>query len=354
MPKIDALLKAMVQNKASDLHITSDTVPRMRIHGRLMALPKANVISRDSLKAIIYEILQKHQQEKWEKEREVDLAYAISGVARFRVNVFDERRGIGAVFRIIPTNIPTLKDLGQPEALANFAHTDRGLVLVTGPTGSGKSTTLAALINIINEQKTKHILTIEDPIEFVHANKKSLVTQREVGVHAESFASALRVALREDPDVILVGEMRDLETMSLALTAAEMGTLVYATVHTNSAAKTVDRIIDVFPPTDQEHARLLLSNVLKGVVSQQLLRTVDGFGRCVATEIMICNHAICNLIREGKTYHLTSAILSGTRDGMLTMDQSLKELLIQRKVTPEAAYSMAQDKEAFEKFIATL
>lgn len=354
MSKIDPLLKAMVQNKASDLHLTSETVPRMRIHGRLVALPKANVISSEALKGIIYEILQKHQQERWEREKEVDLAYAISGVARFRVNVFDERRGIGAVFRIIPTAIPTLKELGQPESLANFAHLDRGLVLVTGPTGSGKSTTLAALINIINEQKTRHILTIEDPIEFVHPNKKSLVTQREVGVHAESFASALRVALREDPDVILVGEMRDLETMSLTLTAAEMGTLVYATVHTNSAAKTIDRIIDVFPPNDQEHARLLLSNVLKGVVSQQLLRTADGIGRCVATEVMICNHAICNLMREGKTFHLTSAILAGSREGMRTMDQSLKELLIQRKVTPEAAYSMAQDKEAFEKFIATL
>ena len=352
MAKIDAILKVMVQNKASDLHLTSGALPRMRVHGKLDPLPNTKPIPKEGLMGILFEIMSKRHREIWERDHDADLAYALPGVARFRVNVFEERRGIGAVFRTIPTTIPTLKDLGLPEVISKFAHMDKGLVLVTGPTGSGKSTTLAALINIINEEKTEHVLTIEDPIEFVHTNKKSLITQREVGVHAESFASALRVALREDPDVILVGEMRDLETMSLTLTAAEMGTLVYATVHTNSATKTVDRIVDVFPPSDQEHARLLLSTTLKGVVSQQLLRTIDGLSRVVATEVMICNHAIWNLIREGKTYHLASAILSGAKEGMRGMDQSIKELVGVRKISVEAGYNMALDKEAFKRFIA--
>ena len=223
MPKIDPILKVMVQNKASDLHLTAGALPRMRVHGKLAPLPNTKPIPKEGLMGILFEIMSKRHREIWERDRDVDLAYALPGIARFRVNVFEERRGIGAVFRTIPTIIPSLKDLGLPEVISRFAQMDKGLVLVTGPTGSGKSTTLAALINIINEEKTKHVLTIEDPIEFVHSNKKSLITQREAGVHAESFASALRVALREDPDVILVGEMRDLETMSLTLTAAEMG-----------------------------------------------------------------------------------------------------------------------------------
>jgi len=354
MARIDSILKVMIQNKASDLHLTSGALPRMRVHGKLDPLPNTKPIPKEGLTGILYEIMQKRHQEIYERDRDVDLAYALPGVARFRVNVFEESRGIGAVFRIIPTTIPTLKELALPEVIGRFAHMEKGLVLVTGPTGSGKSTTLASLINIINEEKTKHVLTIEDPIEFVHQNKKSLITQREVGIHAESFASALRVALREDPDVILVGEMRDLETMALTLTAAEMGTLVYATVHTNSATKTVDRIVDVFPPTDQEHARLLISTTLKGVVSQQLLRTIDGLGRVVATEVMICNHAICNLIREGKTYQLGSSITSGAKEGMRGMDQSLKELVVARKISVEAGYNMSLDKETFKRIIAGL
>ncbi len=353
MAKIDPMLKVMVQNSASDLHLTAGTLPRMRIHGKLAPLPNTKPVPVEGLQKILFEVMQDRHIEIWKRDRDVDLAYSIPTVARFRVNVFEERRGIGAVFRIIPTKIPTLADLDLPGIISRFAHMEQGLVLVTGPTGSGKSTTLAALINIINEEKTKHVLTIEDPIEFVHPNKNSLITQREVGIHAESFAGALRVALREDPDVILVGEMRDLETMSLTLTAAEMGTLVYATVHTNSATKTVDRIIDVFPPSDQEHARLLLSTTLKGVVSQQLLRTADNEGRVVATEVMVCNHAICNLIREGKSHHLASAITSGAKEGMRAMDQSLKELVRQRKVSVETGFSMAQDKEGFEKFLAS-
>jgi len=354
MARVDGLLKIMVQNKASDLHLTSGTVPRMRVHGRLAPLPQAKVMSKDALKTLLFEIMPPRHQSIYEQERDADLAYAVPGLARFRVNVFEERRGIGVVFRTIPAEIPTLKDLCLPDLIERFAHIDKGLVLVTGPTGSGKSTTLAALIDIINEEKTKHVLTIEDPIEFVHPNKKSLITQREVGLQAKSFAGALRVALREDPDVILVGEMRDLETMSLTLTAAEMGTLVYATVHTNSATKTVDRIVDVFPPADQGHARLLLSTTLKGVISQQLLRTTDGRGRVVATEVMVCNHAICNLIREGKTFQLPSAITSGQKEGMRSMDQSLKELLSQGKIAAHTACAMAHDKDAFEKLISAM
>ncbi len=352
MARIDNFLKLVNERNASDLHLVAGSPPMLRIHGELSPLGNSPVIQHEECKSLLYEILNERQRKIYEDTRDLDCAYSVSGVARFRVNVFQQRKGIGSVFRIIPTKISSLKELGLPPVLEKFAHLNKGLVLVTGPTGSGKSTTLASIIGIINREQRGHIITVEEPIEFIHQNKSCLVTQREVGLHAESFASAMRVILREDPDVILVGEMRDLETISLTLSAAETGTLVFATVHTNSASKTIDRVVDVFPEKEQNMVRVMLASSLKGVVAQQLLRRADGQGRVVATEVMICNYALSNLIREGKTFLLPSAIQSGRKEGMQTMDQSLLELVRQGTITEEVGWERAMDKESFASTLA--
>ena len=353
MARIDSFLKHLVENNGSDLHLSSSTAPRIRIHGKLAPIPGVPAPSSNACQELLYEIMSEQQVQRFEDTHDLDMAYSLPGVGRFRVSVFEERRGLGAVFRTIPVKIPSLEDLKMPAVVGRIAYFTKGLVLVTGPTGSGKSTTLATMIDILNQNVPRHILTIEDPIEFVHKDKKSHVSQREVGHHAASFASALRVALREDPDVILVGEMRDLETMTLTLGAAETGTLVFTTVHTNSAAKTIDRIIDVFPANEQEHARLLLSTTLQAVISQQLMPTKDGKGRVVAIEVMIANSAIKNMIREGRTYQIPTNIVSGAKEGMIAMDTSLKNLYQSGMISAETAYTMAVDKETFEKLLGS-
>jgi len=353
MARIDSFLKHLVENNGSDLHLSSSTAPRVRIHGKLAPIPGVPAPSSNACQELLYEIMSEQQVQRFEDTHDLDMAYSLPGVGRFRVSVFEERRGLGAVFRTIPVKIPSLEDLKMPAVVGRIAYFTKGLVLVTGPTGSGKSTTLATMIDILNQNVPRHILTIEDPIEFVHKDKKSHVSQREVGHHAASFASALRVALREDPDVILVGEMRDLETMTLTLGAAETGTLVFTTVHTNSAAKTIDRIIDVFPANEQEHARLLLSTTLQAVISQQLMPTKDGKGRVVAIEVMIANSAIKNMIREGRTYQIPTNIVSGAKEGMIAMDTSLKNLYQSGMISAETAYTMAVDKETFEKLLGS-
>ncbi|UCD83732.1 MAG: type IV pilus twitching motility protein PilT [Deltaproteobacteria bacterium] len=354
MARIDKFLKLVNDINASDLHLVAGSPPILRVHGELSPIDNSSVIGHEECKSLIFEILTDRQRKIYEETKDLDCAYSVSGLARFRVNVFQQRKGIGAVFRLIPTTILPLKELGLPPVLERFARLNKGLVLVTGPTGSGKSTTLASIIDIINREMRGHIITVEEPIEFIHNNKNCLVTQREVGLHAESFASAMRVILREDPDIILVGEMRDLETISLTLSAAETGTLVFATVHTNSASKTIDRLVDVFPEREQDMVRIQLATSLKGVIAQQLLRKADQMGRVVATEVMVCNYALSNLIREGKTFLLPSAIQSGRSEGMITMDQSLIELVKQRKITEEVGWERALDKEGFSSMMARL
>ena len=349
MARIDNLLKAMIENKASDCHISVGSPPVFRIHGELTPL-KARELTPSDTETILFEIITEHQQERLKQDLELDFAHEIEG-ARFRVNIFYERRGLGAAFRIIPVKIATIEELGIPVVLKKLADLSRGLVLVTGATGSGKSTTLAALIDYINSNRKEHIITVEDPIEFVHQNKKSLINQREVGDHTRSFANALRAALREDPDIVLVGEMRDLETIELAITAAETGHLVFGTLHTSSAARTVDRIINVFPTNQQEQIRMMLSESLKGIVAQNLCRLVDGKGRVAALEILMGSHALSNLIREGKTYQIPSLIQTGKKEGMQTMDQALMDLLMGKKISPTEAYMFAADKKIFEQYM---
>jgi twitching motility protein PilT len=325
MPEIDRLLAGTMQMKGSDLHLSSEQTARVRVRGDLKTVSKG-VMSSTMLLTILNEILTPDQAEKFATEKELDLTYAVPALgARFRANLFIGRHGPGAVFRVVPSKIPTAQELRIPDAVMRFCNLDRGLVLVTGATGSGKSTTLAAMIDWINENKEEHILTLEDPIEFAHPSKRCLVNQREIGAHSHSFTNALKAALREDPDTILVGEMRDLETIELALTAAETGHLVFGTLHTASAAKTVDRIINVFPGNRQDQIRMMCAESLKGVVAQQLLKSTDG-GRVAAMEIMAVNPAISNLIREGKTYQVTSQIQMGRGEGMQTMDQALDAL----------------------------
>ncbi len=347
MAKIDALFKMMQQQGASDLHISTGAPPILRLHGEMIRI-KSPDLTQQQAQALLFEILDDEQIQQFEQTRDLDFAYAIPGVARFRGNVLDTHRGIAGVFRLIPSEILTAEQLNLPEGVLKMTRFSKGLVLVTGPTGSGKSTTLAAMIDLINRTRKEHILTLEDPLEFVHENKLSLVNQRQIGTHSESFAAALKAALREDPDIILVGEMRDLETIQLAMSAAETGHLVFGTLHTNSAPKTVDRIIDVFPKDAQEQVRSMLSESLKGVVCQQLLRTADGKGRVAALEIMLGNAAIGNLIREGKTFQLPSIIQTAKGEGMQLMDAHLMELLNDHKVTAEEAHRCAVDKRIFE------
>ncbi len=350
MGRLEAMLTSLREKDGSDLHITAGQPPRMRRKGSLTPLDGEAVLDDAAVQALLREITTPEQWQSYQQEHDLDFAYGIPGVARFRANYFAQEHGAGAVFRIIPEEILTLEQLALPQSIHRFSHLDRGLVLVTGPTGSGKSTTLAAIINEINESYAKHVLTIEDPIEFVHPNKQCVFSHREVGIHTGGFAPALRAALREDADVILVGEMRDYDTISLALTAAEMGALVFGTLHTNGAAKTIDRVIDAFPADEQPQARLSLSESLAGVVSQQLLRTADGKGRCAANEVLIRTSGLANVIREGNTPMLLNIIQSGKNVGMQTMDDALFALVQAGTIRPEDAYFKALDKARFEKF----
>ncbi len=347
MAKIDQFLKALAENDGSDLHLTTGAPPLMRLHGGMRPFPFRELTAKD-MQTLVYEIMTDEQQEAFEETLDFDFAYEIPEVSRFRVNVFWQRKGMGAVFRTIPTEILTADQLALPRAVRRFGELSKGLVLVTGPTGSGKSTTLAALIDLINEQRTDHILTIEDPIEFTHPNKNCLVNQREVGTNTRSFAAALRAALREDPDVILVGEMRDRETIELGMTAAETGHLVFGTLHTNSAPKTVDRIIDVFPSDQQGQIRSMLAESLKGVVSQVLLKKKGGKGRVAAMEIMVGTSALANLIREGKVHQIPSLIQTGKKDGMQLLDQHIMDHLMAGTIDAREAYAKAHNKQAFE------
>ncbi|WP_277058421.1 type IV pilus twitching motility protein PilT [Trichlorobacter lovleyi] len=350
MAKIDALFKMMKEQGASDLHLSSGNPPIFRQHGEMVRL-QFKPLSHEELIPILYEILNDEQRAQFEATNDLDFAYAVPDLARFRGNIMMTHRGVAAVFRIIPATILSADQLNLPEGVRRMTQFKKGLVLVTGPTGSGKSTTLAALIDLINATRKEHILTLEDPLEFIHENKQSLLNQRQIGAHTNSFASALRAALREDPDIILVGEMRDLETIQLAMSAAETGHLVFGTLHTNTAAKTIDRIIDVFPKESQDQVRTMLSESLKGVVCQQLLKTADGHGRVAALEIMLGTPAIANLIREGKTFQIPSIIQTAKKDGMQLMDQHLLDLLKTRQINPEEAHRCAIDKKQFEQYL---
>ncbi len=336
---IDELLERMVEANASDLHVTTGTPPAIRVRGEMERLEGYSALTPEETQQLLYRILSSEQQKHFELNRQLDFSYSLPGLARFRVNVYFQRESIGAAFRLIPTELKTLEELGIPDSLHVLAEKPRGLVLVTGPTGSGKSTTLAAIIDEINRTRSEHILTIEDPIEFLHRHKRCIVNQREIGPDATSFAEALRAALRQDPDVILVGEMRDLETISTALTAAETGHLVFGTLHTQSAPSTIDRIIDVFPAEQQEQVRIQIANSLQGVVTQALLPTADKMGRVPALEILLPDDAVRNLIRQGKVEQIYSVMQTNTGRGMQTMEQSLGDLIMRRVVDVEVGLS---------------
>jgi len=346
--KMQDLFHLVVDHNGSDIHICVGVPPVLRVHGKIVKtdLPKLDI---NTVRKLIFEILTDDQRAALERDMEVDFSVALPGVSRFRGNCYYDREGLAAAFRTIPNQVPTLDKLGLPSILGDLARLNSGLVLVTGVTGSGKSTTLAAMIDLINNERGEHIITIEDPIEYVHEHKKSIINQRELGSSMKSFSKALRSALREDPDVILVGEMRDLETISMAITSAETGHLVLSTLHTSNAPKTVDRIIDVFPPHQQEQVRIQLSETLKAVISQQLIPTMDGQGRVVSLEIMINTHALANLIREGKTHQIYSVMQTSRQQGMQTMDQSLKALVRYRKISFDEAYLRCIDKKSFKK-----
>jgi twitching motility protein PilT len=345
------VLKRMVAERASDVHLTAGRPPSIRVRGRVVPLEEYPVLSGQETREVVYSILNSDQRKRFENELQIDLAYMIPGVARFRVNCFFQRGAISAAFRHIPEGIQTLDSLGLPPVLADFTRKPRGFVLVTGPTGSGKTTSLASMIDLINREREEHILTIEDPIEFLHPHQGCIVNQREIGSDAVDFPSALKSALREDPDVILVGEMRDLETISTAITAAETGHLVFATLHTQSTAQTVDRIIDVFPPHQQQQVRMQLSIALEGIVTQQLLPTADGAGRAVACEVLIPTPAIRNLIREGKTHQIYSVLQTSGARGMQTMDATLAQLARQGRITREMAMERAAVPEELKRLL---
>lgn len=352
MARIDQLFKIMLEQGASDLHLSPGNRPMIRVQGELQPVGQ-QALDHERNKMLVYEILSPEQRSYFEAEQDLDFAHSVDDLnVRFRGNVFMDRKGIGAVFRIIPNRILTAEELGLPKVLTeHFCHLHKGLILVTGAGGSGKSTTLAALIDYINTHRSDHILTIEDPIEFVHWSKKSLVNQRQVGKNTLSFATALRAALREDPDVILVGEMRDLETIELAITAAETGHLVFGTLHSSSAPKTIDRLIDAFPTDAQEQIRAMLGDSLKGVVAQQLLKKKGG-GRIAVQEVMVGTPAVANLLREGKTFQIPSIMQTGRKEGMITMDQAIEEKLQQGLIEPEEAYTKALDKSRFKHLLA--
>jgi twitching motility protein PilT len=331
------ILMEVVDRRASDLHLSAGAHPTVRIRGRLSPLEDYPVLSDTDTREVVYSILTGDQRQRLETDWQLDFAYSIPGHARFRVNAYYQRGAIGAAFRLIPFGLTSIDELGLPASVHDFTRRPRGFVLVTGPTGSGKSTSLAAMLDEINRTREEHIMTIEDPIEFLHAHKKCLVNQRELGSDAQSFADALRAALRQDPDVILVGEMRDLDTISTALTAAETGHLVFATLHTQDTAQTIDRIIDVFPPEQQGQVRVQLSVALEGIITQQLLPTADGAGRVAATEVLVPTPAVRNLIREGKTHQIYSVLQTSSAQGMQTMDTSLATLVREGKITQKIA-----------------
>ena len=345
MARINDLLRQMKQNGASDLHLTSGSAPYMRIHGDMIKLNYRSV-NDETCQSLINEILTEKQKQLFTENWDLDLSYPLGGVGRFRVNVFMQRNGISAVFRLIPENIKTISELDLPEQLASLIDVSEGLILVTGPTGSGKSTTLASLIHTINQEHQAHIITIEDPIEFVHENHRCLVSQRELASHTKSFTAALRAALREDPDIILVGEMRDLETIQLAITAAETGHLVFATLHTNSAIKTIDRVIDVFPEGQQTQIRVMLSESLRGVVAQALLPRPDRQGRVPVVEVLVNIPAVANLIREGKTHQIGSAMQTGRAHGMMTFETAAHDLIQKGLISLEDGMSFLRRRSA--------
>ena len=348
--KIETLLEACIKHGASDLHIQVGLPPILRIDGSLVPIPNTPILTTEIVDTLIFSTLDSMQRETLAKDKEFDYSFAFGEIARFRVNAFNEKGHLAAAFRLIPTKMPTIEELGMPQVISSFAEYPRGLVLVTGPTGSGKSTTLAAIINKINSEKSVHILTIEDPIEFTHKSKRSLVAQREVHYDTYSFSRALKSALREDPDVVLLGEMRDLETISAAITIAETGHLVFATLHTNSAAQSVDRMIDVFPAEQQPQIRSQLAGILMAVCSQRLVPAIGG-GRVCAAEIMVANTAIRSIIREGKTHQLDTAIQTGASEGMQTMDRTLAKLVQQGTVTYDSAREYAVDVREFERIV---
>jgi twitching motility protein PilT len=345
------VLTRMAEERASDVHLSPGFAPAIRVRGQIVGLEEYGPLSAQDTRDTVYSMLNDDQRKRFESHKQLDLAYAVPGVSRFRVNCFFQRGSISAAFRRIPHEIPKLDELGLPKVLEDFTRKPRGLILVTGPTGSGKSTSLAAMLDVINSERNEHILTIEDPIEFLHSHKRCIVNQREIGSDAEDFALALKSALREDPDVILVGEMRDLETMSTALTAAETGHLVFATLHTQSTAQTVDRIIDIFPAEQQSQVRMQLSIGLQGIVTQQLLPTADGRGRVVACEVLVPTPAVRNLIREGKTHQIYSAIQTSGSIGMQTMDAHLAQLVRMGRIGRDLAFQRAAVPEELKRLL---
>ena len=350
MAQIDAFFKLMNEQGASDLHLVSGQQPVIRIRGDMERV-KYHTLEDENLKKMLYEITPEHKVKAFEETGDIDFAYEIPGLARYRANYFQQKYGVAAVFREIPSKILTTEQLGLPPVIPKLASLPRGLVLVTGPTGSGKSTTLAAIVDEANRTRKDHIITIEDPIEFVHESKSCIVNHREVGFHTQTFTAALRGALREDPDVILVGEMRDLETISLAIEAASTGHLVFGTLHTTSAAKTVDRVIEVFPSEEQSQIRSTLADGLRAVIAQVLFKRVDKSGRCAALEIMIATPAVRNLIRESKTFQIPSMIQTGKKYGMQTLDDSIMGLLQKGWISPDEAYTKSNDKVKFRPFL---
>ncbi len=348
--RIEVLLEEVVRRHASDLHLQVGTPPMLRIDGSLTPIPGYNPLDEPSIETLIFAILDQEQRQILLKDKEFDFSFAFGTLGRFRVNAFHERGNLAAALRLIPNEIKSIVELGLPNIVLNFASYPRGLVLVTGPTGSGKSTTLAALVDKINSERSHHIITIEDPIEFTHKSKKSVVVQREVHYDTYSFSAALRSSLREDPDVVLIGEMRDLETISAAITIAETGHLVFATLHTNSAAQSIDRMIDVFPPHQQPQIRAQLSNILMAIVSQRLVPAIGG-GRVAAAEILVANSAVRNIIREGKAHQLDAVIQTGADQGMQTMDRTLVNLVQSGTVTYDSAREFAVDLAEFERLV---
>ena len=352
MAKIDAFFQLMHDQGASDLHLVTGQQPALRIRGEIERI-KYNVLENDELKAMLYEIAPEHKVKQFEEVGDVDFAYEIPNLARYRANFFMQKYGVAAVFREVPTKIMTAQQLGLPPVVSRLASLPRGLVLVTGPTGSGKSTTLAAIIDEANRTRKDHIITIEDPIEFVHQSQGCLVNHREVGIHTKTFSAALRGALREDPDIILVGELRDLETIQMAIEAASTGHLVFGTLHTTSAAKTVDRIIEVFPAAEQMQIRSTLADGLRAVIAQVLFKRIDKKARIPALEILIANSAVRNLIRESKTYQLPSMMQTGKKYGMQLLDDAIMDLMSKGWISPDDAYSKANDKTKFRPFLKT-
>jgi twitching motility protein PilT len=350
MARIDSFFKLMGEQKASDLHLSTNNPPMLRINGELVRVDYP-ALRNDELKAMVYEIAPEGKIKIFEETSDIDFGYEVPGMARYRANFFQQKYGISAVFRLIPSNVMTVEDLDLPPVLKKFPMLKKGLVLVTGPTGSGKSTTLAAMMDYANLHRHDHIITVEDPIEFVHRSQNCLVQHREVGVHTRSFAAALRGALREDPDILLVGEMRDHETIELALTAAATGHLVFGTLHTSSASKAVDRIIDVFPTNQQNQIRATLAESLKGVIAQNLFKRIDKPGRVAALEILVVDMAIANLVREGKTHQIPGMIQVGKKKGNQPLDDAIMEHLRHARISPEEAYDKASDKKKFRPFL---